>query len=309
MDRARTQGSAFNARKTLRRVILKARRFLEDGIWGILGQPEIAFLWFETKNWGDALNPVLISKIAGKRVKGIDIRDQYSPSYTARYGAVYLVVGSTLAYADSNTVVWGPGLIAADRTMLAPPRRICAVRGPLTRAALLRSGVTCPDVYGDPALLYPFLYRPVMEKSCKLGLVPHYVDRNHPFMKNMRREGDIALINIKGPINKVVDSICKCEYVASSSLHGLILATAYRIPCAWLVLGDRVSGGEFKFRDFFASVRNDSVVPVIVRRRMKPQDIIRSCVAVDPKVDLERLLDACPFRRDDLNSLGDLKHL
>lgn len=58
----------------------------------------------------------------------------------------------------------------------------------------------------------------------------------------------------------IIESLLSCRRIASSSLHGLILADAYGIPSAWLMAeadkgGSRPKGGEFKYYDYFASIR------------------------------------------------------
>ena len=62
--------------------------------------------------------------------------------------------GSVAALAGPGAIVWGAGVMNAD-DRIDPRAELVAVRGPLTREAALRSGVPCPPVYGDPALLVP----------------------------------------------------------------------------------------------------------------------------------------------------------
>src|SRR5699024_7687362 len=54
-------------------------------------------------------------------------------------------------------------------------------------------------------------------------------------------------------IEEVVKQICSCEYILSTSLHGLIVAHAYSIPALWLKKGYIDTDG-FKFKDYFSSV-------------------------------------------------------
>lgn len=61
------------------------------------------------------------------------------------------------------------------------------------------------------------------------------------------------MIKMEGYKNwlEVLDQICSCEYIASSSLHGLIMSEAYDIPNLWIELSGKLMGGHFKFHDFF----------------------------------------------------------
>lgn len=232
--------------------------------------------WYnEDNNWGDKLNPILISRISGQKVL-----------YTQKSGHLkYLVVGSILHYADDNSTVWGAGLISKDHKPKGKPR-ICAVRGPLTREILIASGHECPAVYGDPALLYPRYYKPEIKLEHKLGIIPHYKDKNHKWVKSQKAK----VINIQGDINQVVDEICSCQTIISSSLHGIIIADAYGIPGYWIKLSNNLIGGDFKFNDYFLSVG----------RETKSLDLTKNIESqfydYQIKIDLDQLMDRCPFK-------------
>jgi polysaccharide pyruvyl transferase WcaK-like protein len=52
----------------------------------------------------------------------------------------------------------------------------------------------------------------------------------------------------------VIEDIARCEYVASSSLHGVIIAHALGVPAVWLRMSDQLKGGDFKFRDYASAL-------------------------------------------------------
>ena len=145
---------------------------------------------------------------------------------------VYSVIGSILDNANEpNLVIWGSGFMYENGVFRAKPKRVCAVRGPLTRAKIIEQGVDCPEVFGDPALLLPLFYRPRRDvPRARLGIVPHYVDKQNPFLRTLALVEEVKLIDIESSISNVIDEICSCDFIASSSLHGLIVADAYGIP-------------------------------------------------------------------------------
>lgn len=255
--------------------------------------------WSDLSNWGDALNPVLI-----KMVSGEDVRRVESPSSRfwrrRRHGQpVYVVIGSTLRYAcDDEAVVWGAGFRGIDDPLRRKPARVCAVRGPLTRLKLLAAGVECPEVYGDPALLYPRFYRPSVRKEYRLGIIPHFVDRDEPAVRRLGAQPGVRVIDIQGGINQVVDDICRCEKVASSSLHGMIAADAYGVPSAWIEFSRNVLGGGFKFYDYLLSVGRACRGPLVIGEDTAVADIEQAFGAPPPSIDLDKLWAACPFRKD-----------
>jgi pyruvyltransferase len=155
----------------------------------------------------------------------------------------------------------------------------------------------CPEIYGDPALLYPRFYRPEKEIKCRLGIIPHYVDKSSKALKNLAGSPEVKIIDIERPINDVVDQVCSCKYIASSSLHGIIVADAYQIPSAWIKFSENIVGNGFKFRDYFASVGRSDVKPLTITETSTIDDIYGSFDNYKIDIDLNALLEACPFRR------------
>lgn len=254
----------------------------------------ICAFWWESKNWGDALNPVLIRLLSGKRPIVIK---KHTLNFHRR--PIYAVIGSTL---DSiphrsikNTIIWGPGFIQESGRLSGEPRQVCAVRGPLSRDNIIKQGIKCPDVFGDPALLYPRFYKPDIPASHLLGIIPHYKDKYNENILNFKNQPEVKIIDIENSINNVVDQICSCRYIASSSLHGIIMADAYNIPSTWLKFSEGVVGSGFKFRDYFASVGRTDEMPLKVNNKTTIDDIISSIHNCKISIDLDELIDACPF--------------
>lgn len=249
-----------------------------------------------TRNWGDALNSVLIRHLSGKvPIIAYNINQFKGPRYLKRGEPVYSVIGSILNESSKETryVVWGSGFIRETDTLINPPTAICAVRGPLTRDRISELGFDCPNVLGDPALLYPRVYCPKIDKKYKIGIIPHYVDYHDPFIKKMEANPEIRIINICKKTNEVVDEICSCEQIASSSLHGLIAADSYGIPSAWIKFSDNVAGNDFKFHDYYQSIGLNSEEPQQITEATLLEDI--EFKKHDIRLDLGRLVKACPF--------------
>ena len=61
-----------------------------------------------------------------------------------------------------------------------------------------------------------------------------------------------ALIDVRMPPKDVVNAISRCNYVISSSLHGLIVADSLKIPNLWVKSSDSIIGGEFKYHDYYS---------------------------------------------------------
>ncbi|MGS2721766.1 polysaccharide pyruvyl transferase family protein [Paraglaciecola aestuariivivens] len=211
---------------------------------------------FNKNNFGDALNPLLFSKVSNGQV--VSVKNVLN--FTNK--PVFYFIGSILDNSkEKNAIVCGAGFQKENSRFRRAPKEILAVRGPLSRQIALKQGLSCPEVYCDPALLLPFYYpRNNYKKLFNVGIIPHYADKNILDKLEIER-GDFTfnIINIEDNVESVIDKICEVDYILSSSLHGLIVAHAYQIPAAWLLLSDNVIGGDFKFKDYYFSVGADAV--------------------------------------------------
>ena len=174
-------------------------------------------------------------------------------------------------------VRWGVGGLCFD---------FRAVRGPKTREVFMKHGCNVPEIYGDPALLFPYLYDPrpkvQPDPSIDMCIIPHmddfssagrfewwgemngtqdlssqftYID--HIFPSNIGPSTavhKVRLIDIRTTdAAAFINIIITCKRISSASLYGLILAEAYSITWSWVKLNSKTEK-EFKFHDFFLSV-------------------------------------------------------
>lgn len=274
--------------KIIKKIIRKTQYQLLDMFYD--EQQVIKADWYAgSNNFGDVLNPWLIHKLTGK--KAIPIKALY---YAKNH---FFVIGSILSRASKYTTVWGTGFISANSHCREKPLKVLAVRGPKTRQILLNDGIDCPEVYGDPALLLPKIYYPKITKKYKLGIIPHYIDKKNEWLSAIKNDPEIKIINIQENNPLVfIDELLSCEKVASSSLHGIIVADAYEIPSVWIEFSDKVFGNGFKFLDYFASVKRKDDTPLIITENTKLIDIYNKFYDYKIEIDLNKLLKACPFK-------------
>lgn len=249
-------------------------------------------------NWGDDMNYYLTNLMSKKKFLHI----QESKMLKLCSIDSYLIVGSTITfYSLDHVTIWGAGIIndhESDR-ISGEPKKICAVRGPLTRDILIRRGYNCPDIYGDPILLLPMFYTPkVKGEKHRIGLVPHFTDKNLPIIQEINSK-DIHIIDVQnyGQWDDFVDQICSCRYIVSSSLHGLICAEAYGIPSIWVGFSDYIDGWEFKFLDYYMSINKPNTTMEMVKEKGDIERLVSTKLKNwhPGEIDLSRLLEACPF--------------
>lgn len=288
------------------------------GFWnniGLLINPVLinAYVFYERglvkhENWGDDINYFFLKEICERPIA---MFDQFSLAFHFNLKN-YLVIGSTIdMLCKKNTEIWGAGLIDGTKPLKVLPKKIHAVRGPLTRKALIEQGVDCPEVYGDPALLVAKYYQPKLEKKYKYGLISHV--SNLDKVTSLTIDGmpitdrkDILIIDMSkyDKWTDIPDQICSCESIISGSLHGLIMAEAYKIPNVWIQFGKPLIGGHFKFHDFFKSINKDRDEPLTIENVVDNYSIKKSLERWEPgEIDLPLLVNVCPFKLRAINGL------
>lgn len=234
-------------------------------------------------NLGDALSPVTVSALSGIRC---EIRSFHA--HQPRLAAV-----GTIGHNFKNGVVhfWGTG-VDSKRNPVDPslPRytrpdntefHVHALRGPFSRRTLVEQGIEAPEIYGDPVWFLPAIFPAAAEKIHDLGVIVHISELERmapssPTVANFRRyhvppalAGRIIVIDtlteatIAGLARKIAE-ITACRRIVSTSLHGLVIAETYGIPCLYfstagrgallLDLTDDETRVDHRVRDFYGSV-------------------------------------------------------
>lgn len=244
-------------------------------------------------NFGDLLNLYLVEFLSEKPVihsKFVKVNDQQ---------IIYNVVGSILQWIDKKSTIWGAGFIAEDSNLRIKDLQFNAVRGPLTINKLKDYNINTNDIaLGDPALLLPLMYSPKIESQYKVGIVPHYVDNDNVWLKNVYSKApDTKVIDILcgKEWKKFIDEILSCDIILSSSLHGLIVAEAYNIPTVWISFSEKVIGSGFKFRDYYASIKVENPECVEIVSDTSLEDVIEKASFKQMRIDIVKLINSCPF--------------
>lgn len=253
--------------------------------------------WWVSKNFGDAVSLEIAQALSCRTALAIS---QYPK---APWHPCFSAVGSVLQFRAPSLDVWGSGFIEKSARFYAKPRKVHAVRGPLTRRLVLDQGIDCLDVYGDPAVFIFDKFSDLARSGqYKVGLVPHYYDATHPDIARLAEDDRVLIIDVLKPVAEIARAFAECHVVVSSSLHGLILADAMGIPSRWLGVSHIVQKGGFKFQDYFASVGREESEPLDITALSVPKALQQAHCRLVP-FSRERLLDACPFRAASISSL------
>jgi pyruvyltransferase len=233
-------------------------------------------------NFGDQLSKYIISCLINPTKYNLLCNHKNEP--------INIVgIGSYIHKAKNNSYIYGSGVRTNDNighnyTNL----NVCAVRGPLTKKYLEKKKINVPNIFGDPALLLPKFYTPKINIKNKIGLIPHKSNYEVYVKKNLD-SNKYCLINPLDDFKKVIDDLCSCNCIISSSLHGLICADAYKIPNVWLYEYN-LKEGDFKFKDYFMS-QNRPIIKIKNLKEFRPNLLYTD----GNKINLDQLIKAFPF--------------
>lgn len=244
--------------------------------------------WFnsEGENFGDAICPWILEKMTGQKIE----RSDSSGSFAS--------IGSILMYNYSSPkVIWGSGAISDYHySPMVRKHEVLAVRGPKSRQRLLEEGISCPETYGDPSLLLPYLVDDVeVEKEYEVSYLPHWVDLDL-LRANPKIANNYNIIDIRSGVHNVLSEIRKSKRVISSSLHGLIVPEAFGIPSYFIRVSSRVTGKYFKFEDYYNSTNREvKCFEDIGAKNLNTDIIINNYENLGMEIDLAPLLMSFPY--------------
>lgn len=167
-------------------------------------------------------------------------------------------VGSILDIAvlsHKKVNIIGSGSICDKLPKIHNKINFIGVRGKCTQDLILSQTGKKVSIIGDLGLLLSEIN---LERSSikdkKIGFIIHSVDRPLFFQKfpNLKK----FLINNYGNLNTFIKDLTSCEYIISSSLHGIIFSHAYGIPCLGVKITDNIIGDNFKYCDYYSSLNH-----------------------------------------------------
>lgn len=268
----------------------------------------LSWVWTTAKhpdpNLGDALSAVVVAAISRLPI----IRAAFN-SDQERIAAV-----GTIGHAlhSGKVHLWGTGFdMARDRagalTGYTIPEdtdiQVHAVRGRETAQALRDRGLEAPEIYGDPVWFLPKIFPDPGIKTHDLGVIVHISELDTATADSMVRAtikrylippdfaSRVRIINtytsagLDGLRSKV-NEILSCRRIVSTSLHGLVIAEAYGIACAWFGTHGAPSGRlqiggihpiDHRMRDFYTGVDRDNILSYLQPLHIATdwQDVIR----------------------------------
>lgn len=176
-------------------------------------------------------------------------------------------------------VILGSGFIEepVKNEILIKQVEILALRGEYTKRILermLNNKIDC--LLADPGVMASYIFPySANEKKYKVGIIPHYCDKNEKFLENIKlTKYSYCIIDVELSPKKLFKRINQCECIISSSLHGLIFADSYNIPNRQIIISDKITGGLFKFKDYYSAYDLNLPTPIDIRQNFIDDKLI-----------------------------------
>lgn len=176
-----------------------------------------------------------------------------------------------------------------------PCATIKAVRGPLSRKRV-KYQAHASIALGDPAILADLLVQHTpTRKEFSLSIMPHYADMNDEELSRfLKKNPSVHVIDPCKLALAVLVEILASDRLLSSCLHGLIVADSLGVPNAWVRLSDKLAGGTFKFRDYYANYGEIDPVPLIMNEGRPIDNYMKACRVNDCAVMKKDMLASFP---------------
>jgi succinoglycan biosynthesis protein ExoV len=222
------------------------------------------------RNFGDDLNLWLWPRLIGDVIN--DKND-----------GLFVGIGTLLnsrVPAHQNVVIFGTGYGYGPLPKPIPKSwHTYCVRGPLTARAL---GLAPTFAIADGAILLRILDLPKPSTSHPVSFMPHWESANFGAWKEVCRQAGVNYIDPREPLESVLDSIRSSEKLVTGSMHGAIVADAFRVPwipvrpfAKWHFMKWFDWAGSLEVKIDFESLPASSLDEIIHDRSPKLRNLVR----------------------------------
>ena len=225
--------------------------------------PTGALCHCDATNAGDTSGPAIARAVAQYHFGGCvadGLPERATSCFGAEEGECLIVIGSVITKAKRGDHVWGTGAWH-ERDMRDAWKHdgavIHGVRGPGTASILNNAylseendALNAPAI-GDPGFLVSFTHGYLKDSAAPRGycfIAHHYDDTVAPT--------HVRTITTHSGWEVMVKSILDCEYIFTSSLHGLIFAESFGVKARWYQAPDGAvakNEGRWKYHDWIKS--------------------------------------------------------
>lgn len=214
----------------------------------------------EYRNYGDALGEIVADALREGLMSERDILDNPEIMYFPIGSVVGDYYMEPIIEMGLTPVFIGCGWYGEEITpKFAQMSQYIGCRGPETKAALERAGVSGVPVYGDTAYIAFDYLKLSPKRTEKTVFMPHILSEDGYNFENTGADTLlIPEVRTKEDTIGMIDEIASAKFLLSSAMHGCITAHAYGVPFAvYSASGDQFPDKPKKWNDWFTSVGID----------------------------------------------------
>lgn len=169
------------------------------------------------------------------------------------------ICGSILEHTQikDTTKIWGCGFHMGNSRpgkTDATPNNIYALRGIYSKNQL---GITKNIALGDPGILLSKFCNPKHTHKHKIGIVSHFLDSD--YINNAYGNKYKIISTSTENVEHFAKELVSCDFIFSTSLHGIIFSHSLGIPAIHLEINNVGSADNFKFKDYFSVLDIDYI--------------------------------------------------
>jgi succinoglycan biosynthesis protein ExoV len=168
-------------------------------------------------NFGDDMNAWLWPKVFG------EIFDE-NTDYT--FVGIGTILNQNLPI-DTNRLIFGSGYGYGDVPVIEKHDKIFFVRGEYTARIL---GINKSLAITDPAILVKIYFDKQKTNKYPVSLIPHHTSDENADWQKICNDINVNYISPAWDVEKVLDDINNSSLVVTESMHGAIIADAFRVP-------------------------------------------------------------------------------
>lgn len=225
-------------------------------------------------NFGDCLQPYILKHYG------------LTPYYVTRNEKTDVILAGSILQGISpgyRGYIIGTGGTKNEYTF--EKAKVLALRGRLTYENFMPPVGQC--IFGDIGLIMPLVFSEDVKQRYDLGIVLHFTDNGNEEFTRLSNIDGVAVINVLQSPKTVIHQIRQCKHIASSSLHGLIIAEAYGIPTLRVVSYKTFvwKNPDYKYEDHYSALGiemhthvmdgKETKESLIAETTLKPMDTIR----------------------------------
>ena len=197
--------------------------------------------YFESKNFGDALNPHLFKKL---------LPGFFDDDPSIDFLGIGSILGFDFAHSSTRKIVFSSGFAYGTKPTVDASFDIICVRGPLTAKAL---SLDQKLAVADGAILVREIFRENPGKKYRISYMPHWESELKFDWASLCAQADIHYISPMDDHRDVIKRIQQSEVVICEAMHAAIIADALRTP--WIPVKAYNGINDFKWRDWTDSIQ------------------------------------------------------